>query len=124
MDHHISSNPVNSLSTFLAGAALGGAVVALITPKRGSELRKDLTRLGDKAKDQMGDWSESMSEAVEGIKATASEMATKATGRVKAKAEEVADKGVNAWKEVNKDAANAGSELKEGFTSAGKALRA
>jgi len=39
-----------SLLIFLAGAAVGAAVVALTTPKNGPEVRRDLSDLGSKFK--------------------------------------------------------------------------
>jgi len=42
-----------SLVIFLAGAAVGAAVVALLTPKSGPELRADLRDLGGKVKDRV-----------------------------------------------------------------------
>jgi gas vesicle protein len=42
-----------SLLIFLAGAAVGAAVVALTTPKTGAELRNDLREAGGKIKDQV-----------------------------------------------------------------------
>jgi gas vesicle protein len=39
-----------SLMLFLAGAAIGGLLVALNTPKTGPELREDLKGLGRRAK--------------------------------------------------------------------------
>ena len=41
------------LLIFLAGAAVGAAIVALTTPKTGSELRGDLKGLGSKVKDRI-----------------------------------------------------------------------
>lgn len=41
-----------SLLLFLAGAAVGAAVVALTTPKTGPELRGDLKGFGNKIKDR------------------------------------------------------------------------
>jgi gas vesicle protein len=41
------------LLIFLAGAAVGAAVVALSTPKSGPELRGDLKDLGMKVKDRI-----------------------------------------------------------------------
>lgn len=50
------SDDRNSLGTslliFLAGAAVGAAVVALTTPKTGPELRDDLAGLGRDLKDR------------------------------------------------------------------------
>lgn len=42
-----------SLLLFLAGAAVGAAVVALTTPKTGPELRGDLRDLGGKVRDRV-----------------------------------------------------------------------
>ena len=42
-----------SLLVFLAGAAVGAALVALTTPKTGADLRGDLKDLGDKVKDRI-----------------------------------------------------------------------
>lgn len=123
MSYKLSSNSANTLLAFLAGAALGGIVVALTTPKRGSELRNDLNRLGSKAKDQVADWVESASDAMEAFSATGSEMTDKAAGQIKVKAEELAGKGEHAWKDVKKAASQAGNDLKDGFTAAGKELR-
>ena len=39
-----------SLTLFLAGAAIGGLLVALNTPKTGPELREDMRSLGRKVK--------------------------------------------------------------------------
>lgn len=114
MNHEPSSSPGNTLLTFLAGAAVGGVVVALTTPKRGSDLRKDLSRFAGKAKDHVHDWADSASGAVEGMTAT---------GQGSGKAEEMAGKAQDAWKDVKKTASNAGSELKEGLTAAGRELR-
>lgn len=41
-----------SLLIFLAGAAVGAAVVALTTPKTGPEVRADLKDLGGRVKDR------------------------------------------------------------------------
>lgn len=42
-----------SLLVFLAGAATGAILAALITPKSGSELRGDLKDLGSRVKDRL-----------------------------------------------------------------------
>lgn len=89
-------------------------MAALTTPKRGSDLRKNLSRFAGKAKDQVHDWADSASGAVEGMTAT---------GQVRSKAEEVTDKAQDAWKDVKKGASNAGSELKEGLSAADRDLR-
>lgn len=123
MNYRISSNPATTFLAFLAGAALGGVVVALTTPKRGADLRQDLSRLGGQAKDQVGEWAEAASGAMEEITTVGKEKADHATAQVKAKAEEVADKGQQAWKEIKKGTSSAGSDLKDGLTAAGKELR-
>ncbi len=40
----------STLFAFLAGAAVGAVVIALTTPKKGADLRKDLTGIGRRAK--------------------------------------------------------------------------
>ncbi len=42
-----------SMLVFLAGAAVGAAVVALTTPKTGPELRGDIKGFGNKIKDRL-----------------------------------------------------------------------
>lgn len=123
MNHEPSSRPGTTLLTFLAGAAVGGVVVALTTPKRGSDFRKDIRRFGGKAKDHLNDWVDSASGAVEGIMATGKETAETATRQGKVKAEEMAGKAEDAWKDVKKSASSAGSDLKEGLSAAGRDLR-
>jgi gas vesicle protein len=44
-----------SLMLFMAGAAIGGLLVALNTPKTGPELREDLQAMGRKARRKAGD---------------------------------------------------------------------
>jgi gas vesicle protein len=48
-DTHVGSFG-GPLTLFLAGAAIGGLLVALNTPKTGPELREDLRGLGRRAK--------------------------------------------------------------------------
>lgn len=50
-----------TLLAFLAGAAIGGLVVALTTPKRGEDLRADLNGLGRRMKEKAEDVLDSMS---------------------------------------------------------------
>jgi gas vesicle protein len=52
-----------SLTLFLAGAAIGGLLVALNTPKTGPELREDLRGLGRKARRQAQGLAEDAGEA-------------------------------------------------------------
>ena len=119
MNQEPSMKPHHNLLTFLAGAALGGIVVALTTPKRGSDLRMDITRLGGKAKNQIDDWVDSASGAVEGLRANWKENGETA---LKEKAGEVAVKAEDAWKDVKKGASSAGSDFKAGLTAAAKEL--
>lgn len=51
------------LLTFLAGATVGGLLVALTTPKTGPELRGDLKNLARRAQRKAGDLAEEADEA-------------------------------------------------------------
>ena len=123
MNQEHSANSGNTLLMFLAGAAVGGAVVALTTPKRGSDLRKGISRFAGKAKDQVHDWVDSASGAMEGMMATGKENAETAIKQGKTKAEEVAGKAEYAWKDVKKGASSAASDLKDGLTAADRDLQ-
>jgi len=112
----------NTLLAFLAGAAVGGVVVALTTRKDGATLRKDLRELGAQAKDRMEDWMASASSAVERIGSSLNQEATEASRQVKAQSGEGANKAEEAWKEVKKGASNAGSDLKDGLRAANREL--
>lgn len=54
-----------SLLIFLAGAAVGAAVVALTTPKTGPEVRADLKDLGSRVKDRFAKLRSSEQEQTE-----------------------------------------------------------
>lgn len=62
-----------SLMLFLAGAAIGGLLVALNTPKTGPELREDLQGLGRKAKKKAEDLAGDAGGAWDRLKGRASE---------------------------------------------------
>lgn len=62
-----------SLMLFLAGAAIGGLLVALNTPKTGPELREDLQGLGRQAKKKAEDLAEDASGAWDRMKGKATE---------------------------------------------------
>jgi len=62
-----------SLMLFLAGAAIGGLVVALNTPKTGPELREDLKALGNRARRKAAGLAEDAEGAWERLKDTAGE---------------------------------------------------
>jgi gas vesicle protein len=53
--------------TFIAGAAIGATVVALLTPKTGPELRGDLRAFGRRAKRKAGEMADQAGEALDGI---------------------------------------------------------
>jgi gas vesicle protein len=52
-----------ALLSFIGGAVLGAAVVALTTPKSGPEVREDLKALGRRAKGKVGEMSDQVGEA-------------------------------------------------------------
>jgi gas vesicle protein len=62
-----------SLMLFLAGAAIGGLLVALNTPKTGPELREDLQALGRKARKKAEDLAGEAGGAWDRLKGKASE---------------------------------------------------
>ena len=59
------------LLTFLAGAAVGAAVVALTTPRSGPELRGDLRNLARRAKGKVGDMVDEVGDAWDDMKGRA-----------------------------------------------------
>jgi gas vesicle protein len=74
-----------SLMLFVAGAAIGGLLVALNTPKTGPELREDLKGLGRRARSKAEDLAGEAEGTWERLKAKAGE-----TGEaVKREAEEI-----------------------------------
>ena len=54
MRHDCHSCSSSTLLTFLAGAVVGGFVVALATPRSGPELRGDLRDFADRARRRAG----------------------------------------------------------------------
>jgi gas vesicle protein len=62
-----------SLMLFMAGAAIGGLLVALNTPKTGPELREDLQALGRKARRKAGDLAGDAEGAWDRLKGRANE---------------------------------------------------
>jgi gas vesicle protein len=62
MREHNGGSIGESLMLFVAGAAIGGLLVALNTPKTGPELRADLQGLGRRARKK----AESLAEDAEG----------------------------------------------------------
>jgi len=66
-----------SLMLFVAGAAIGGLLVALNTPKTGPELREDLKGMGRRAKGKAEDLAQDAEGAWEKLKGKAGEAASK-----------------------------------------------
>ena len=75
-----SSSMGEALMLFLAGAAVGGLLVALNTPKTGNELREDLRGLGRRAQRKASDLAEDMEGAWDRLK-TSGEDALEAARR-------------------------------------------
>lgn len=112
MSQENNSSDSTVLLTFLAGAALGALVVALTTPKTGSELRDDLAGLGRRVKGKIGDLAQQGSQAWEAFNDDPS-----ANGR------DLRDQAAEAWEDVRKIAARTGSDLKQGLGEVAKDLR-
>jgi len=55
MNQEQPSSLNSSLLCFLAGAVVGAVVIAFATPKKGSDLRADLSGLGRRARRKVGD---------------------------------------------------------------------
>ena len=55
MQEQASNSTGNYLLAFLAGAAIGGLVVAMTTPKSGDDFRADLKGLGNRLKEKAGE---------------------------------------------------------------------
>ncbi len=56
------------LLTFLAGAAVGAVVMALTTPKTGSQLRRDMRVLANRVKRRAGDVADDLGESWDDLK--------------------------------------------------------
>ncbi len=78
-----------SLTLFLAGAAIGGLLVALNTPKTGPELREDLQVLGRKAKKRAQDLAEDAQEGWERVRGKVGEAGHEAAEEARAEAKEL-----------------------------------
>ena len=112
MSQETASSRNNTMLAFIAGAAVGAVIVALTTPKRGSELREDLAGMGRRAKGKMDDLAQQGTQAWEAFKDDASESG-----------QDLREKASEAWQEVKKGASRASSELKQGLGDAAKDLR-
>jgi gas vesicle protein len=73
MQESNTSSIGESLMLFVAGAAIGGLLVALNTPKTGPELREDLKGLGRKARRKAEGLAEDAEGAWDRLKDRASE---------------------------------------------------
>jgi gas vesicle protein len=62
-----------ALMLFVAGAAIGGLLVALNTPKTGPELREDLKGMGRRARNRAEGLAEDAGEAWDKLKGKAGE---------------------------------------------------
>jgi hypothetical protein len=72
-----------SLMLFLAGAAIGGLLVALNTPKTGPEFREDLQAMGRKARKKAGDLAGDAEGAWDRLKGKAGEAGAAAKEEVR-----------------------------------------
>jgi len=68
MSQENPSSMVPMLLTFIAGAAVGGIVAALTTPKSGPELRGNLKDLGRRAKREAGNLADAAGTAWDGVR--------------------------------------------------------
>ena len=75
MSGNSGSSIGESLMLFVAGAAIGGLLVALNTPRTGPELREDLKALGRKARNRAEDLAEDAEGAWDKLKGRAGEAA-------------------------------------------------
>jgi gas vesicle protein len=104
MQNEVRSTFTTPVLAFLAGATLGAIVVALTTPRKGSDLREDLSDLGHRAKAKM----EAMVRRGERAFEAAGEAAEPSLG----------DQAGEAWKDLKHGASRAGRDIKEGLGSA------
>lgn len=109
MNERSNSALGTSILSFLAGAALGAVVVALTTPRKGADLREDLSDLGSRAKARLKGIAQRGARAVE----AAEEAAEPSLG----------DQAGMAWKDLKRGAARAGKDLKEGLGEVQQDLR-
>jgi gas vesicle protein len=89
MQEHSSNTVGNVLLAFLAGAAVGGLVVALTTPKSGDDLRADLKGMGNRMKEKAGEALASAGSSFQEAKQRAGKAATEVEGGVREAAQEL-----------------------------------
>lgn len=75
------------LRPFLIGLATGGAAALLLTPKTGSDMRRDIAQGAAKARDEASALAKSTSEKAAGTYRDVSERAKKVVNETKASAE-------------------------------------
>ena len=88
MREHDGGSIGTSLMLFVAGAAIGGLLVALNTPKTGPELREDIRDLGRKARRK----AEGLAENAEGAWDRVRGKAGEAGETIKEEAKELANR--------------------------------
>jgi gas vesicle protein len=89
MQEQASGSVGNVLLAFLAGAALGGLVVALITPKSGEDLRADIKGLGNRMKEKAGEALAAAGSSIDEARHHAGKAASAAEGGIREAAQEL-----------------------------------
>jgi gas vesicle protein len=87
---HEMNHRTTAVLTFLGGAAIGAIVVALTTPKRGSELCDDLKALGRRLRGKASDLLDEAEDTWDELKDDALDEVKSASRRVRSKAREMA----------------------------------
>jgi gas vesicle protein len=98
MNQENTSSVNTSLLCFLAGAIAGAVVVALTTPKKGADLRGDISDLGRRAKRRAGDLAQQLKD----VRDTAFHGKSGPGNRAE-----------DAWEDLKQDAARVGSEVQQ-----------
>jgi gas vesicle protein len=76
-------NQVGTAITFLLiGLGIGAATALLLAPQSGKQLRRDIRRKYDDAKDTLDDWKDDAREAAEGVMERGSEIADEIRDKV------------------------------------------
>ena len=107
-----TTTTTTALLAFFAGAALGAAVVALATPKKGRELREDISGFGRRVKGRIDHLAQRSTRALEAFKATPAPRPDYLRNQASA-----------AWQDLKEGATRAGSDLKHGMNAAAEILR-
>jgi len=107
-----STHSTTALLAFFAGAALGAAVVALATPKKGRELREDITGFGRRVKGRIDHLARRSTRALEAFKETPAP-----------RPDDLRNQASAAWQDLKEGATRAGSDLKQGIHAAAESMR-